>query len=126
MAGQAITADVCAKMVESATRSCHPLLQVPPAPVISNADGLAALSTAFVYGSILLAILVVIAGFAWAKFVAHEAKEMAKADAETYIVKWMVEKAPGIIQSHVELLNDATIGEGNDASAADELGKEAG
>jgi hypothetical protein len=74
----------------------------------------------------LLAILVVIAGFAWAKFVAHEAKEMAKADAETYIVKWMVEKAPGIIQSHVELLNDATIGEGNDASAADELGKEAG
>jgi hypothetical protein len=91
-----------------------------------NADGLAALSTAFVYGSILLAILVVIAGFAWAKFVAHEAKEMAKADAETYIVKWMVEKAPGIIQSHVELLNDATIGEGNDASAADELGKEAG
>ena len=73
----------------------------------------------------LLAALVVLAGFAWAKFVAHEAKEMAKADAQAYIAKWMAEKAPGIIQSHVEFLNDATVGEGNDADAADEIGKEA-
>lgn len=126
MPGQTITADVCSKMVESATRSCQPLISVPPEPATKTADALAALSTAFVYGSILLAVLVLIAGFAWAKLVAHEAKEMAKSAAEAYIAKWMAENAPGIIQAHVELLNDATLGEGNDANAADELGKEAG
>lgn len=126
MAGQVIAADVCGKMVESATKACQPMISLPPEAKISTADSLAALSTAFVYGSILLAILVVLAGFSWAKFVAHEAKEMAKADAEAYIAKWMAEQAPGIIQSHVELLNDATIGEGNDAAAADDLGEGAG
>lgn len=130
MPGSTIAASVCSKLIETAAHSCQPIVAatpiVPPEHAMSAADSLAALSTAFVYGSILLAILVVLAGFAWAKFVAHEAKEMAIADAATYIAKWMAEKAPGIIQSHVELLNDATIGDGNDSVAADELGKEAG
>ncbi len=121
-----ITIDVCSKLVEAASRACPPSLPAAPEAANKTADSLAALSTAFTYGSMLLAAVVVLAGFAWAKFVASEVKEIAKSDAEAYIAKWMAEKAPGIIQSHVELLNDATIGEGNDALAADELGKEAG
>lgn len=121
-----MSADVCSKMVESATKACQPMISVPPEHANSTADALAGLSTAFTYGSMLLAVVVLLAGYGWAKFVAHEAKEMAKTDARDYISKWMAEKAPGIIQSHVELLNDATIGEGDDANAADELGKEAG
>lgn len=91
---------------------------------------LSALSTAFTFGSIILAILAVLVGLAWGKIVARsaekEAKQVAKECAEQYIVKWMADEAPAIIRKQVDLLNDATIGEGDDAAAADEIGKEAG
>ena len=133
MSTQTITADVCSKMVESATRSCQPMISVPAEPSTSAADALTALSAAFTYGSIVLAILAVIAGLAWGKLIAasaekeasRAAKEMAKEAAGSYIAEWLAKEAPGIIQSHVELLMDATLGEGNDADAADEIGKEA-
>lgn len=64
MAGQEISSDVCAKMVESATRSCQPMISVPPEPANSTADALAGLSTAFTYGSMVFAVLALIAGFA--------------------------------------------------------------
>ncbi len=125
MAGQTITADVCGKMVESATRSCQPMISVPPEPVNSTADSLAMLSTAFTFGSILLAIIALIAGFAWGKIVAATAQEEAKTAAKACAEEWMAKNGPGIIQAHVEFLNDATIGEGDDAIAADDIGKEA-
>lgn len=119
--------NVCSAMVESATRSCQPLIQVPPEPVNNTADSLAMLSTAFTFGSILLAIIALIAGFAWGKIVAataeREAKKAAKECAEEYIVKWMADEAPSIIRKQVDLLNDATIGDGDDAQAADDIGK---
>ena len=123
MAGQAISSDVCAKMVESATRACQPMISVPPEPANSTADALAGLSTAFTYGSMVFAVLALIAGFAWAKHVATEAKEMAKADAQNYIDKWLAEKAPGIIRERVDFIIDATIGSGDDATAAEDLGE---
>jgi hypothetical protein len=122
-----IPANVCSQMVESATRSCQPLIQLPAEPAASAADSLAMLSTAFTFGSILLAIIALIAGFAWGKIVAaaaeKEAKKAAKECAEEYIVKWMADEAPAIIRKQVDLLNDATIGAGDDAEAADEIGK---
>lgn len=124
MAGQTITAEVCGKMVESATRSCQPMISVPP-EVSSTADSLAMLSTAFTFGSILLAIIALIAGFAWGKIVAATAQGEAKTAAKACAEEWMAKNGPGIIQAHVEFLNDATIGEGDDASAADDIGKEA-
>lgn len=126
MGAQVISADVCGKMVEAATRSCQPMISVPPEPTNSTADSLAGLSTAFTYGSMLLAVVVLLAGYAWAKFVAHEAKEMAKLDARHYIDKWLADEAPGIIRQRVDLINDATLGSGDDATAADDLGAQAG
>lgn len=77
-----------------------------------------------------LAVLAVIAGFAWGKIVTstaeREAQKMAKACADAYIKKWLAEDAPGIIRERVDLIVDATLGTGNDAKAADDLGKEAG
>lgn len=133
MAGQTITADVCGKMVESATRSCQPMISVPPEPVNSTADSLAALSAAFTYGSIVLAILALIAGFAWGKIVAAnaekearaEAKKVAKECADEYIRDWLSKEAPGIIRERVDFILDATLGSGNDADAADAIGQEA-
>ena len=124
-----VPSNVCAQMVESATRSCQPLIEVPSEPANTAADSLAMLSTAFTFGSIVLAILLVFAGLAWGKIVAaaaeKEAKQAAKECAEDYIVKWMADEAPAIIRKQVDLLNDATIGDGDDAQAADEIGKEA-
>jgi hypothetical protein len=121
-----IPANTCAQMVEAAARSCQPMISMAPEPANTTADSLAALSTAFTYGSMLLAVVVLLAGYAWAKFVAHEAGEMAKTDARNYIDKWLAEEAPGIIRERVDLINDATLGSGNDDTAADDLGAQAG
>ncbi len=122
-----VSANMCAQMVEFTARSCQSLIETPTEPVNSVADSLAMLSTAFTFGSILLAIIALIAGFAWGKIVAataeKEAKQAAKECAEEYIVKWMADEAPAIIRKQVDLLNDATIGDGDDAQAADNIGK---
>lgn len=133
MLGQTISADACSKMVESATRSCQPMISIPPQPANSTADSLAALSTAFTFGSIVLAVLAVMAGFAWAKIVTAnaekearvEAKKVAETYADEYIRDWLSKEAPGIIRERVDFILDATLGSGNDADAADEIGKEA-
>lgn len=99
------------------------MISVPPEQTNSTADALAGLSAAFTYGSMVFAVLAVIAGFAWAKHVAREAKDMAKVDAQNYIDKWLAEKAPGIIRERVDFIIDATLGSGDDATAAEDLGE---
>jgi hypothetical protein len=131
--GQSIPADICSQIVEASARFCHPTAGMPPQPLNPNWDAMAAsfasLSNAFAWGSIVLAVVAIVAALAWGKLVTasaeREAKEMAKRCAKEYIQDWMADNAPGIIRSQVDLLNDATIGEGNDARAADEIGKEA-
>lgn len=137
MATKTIPVDACSTMVESATRSCQPLIAAAPIPDNSTADSLAALSTAFTYGSIVLAVLAVMAGFAWGKLIAARAekearlaatdiaKDVAKVAAEAYIADWLSKQAPGIIRERVDFILDATLGNGNDAQAADDIGKEA-
>jgi hypothetical protein len=133
MSEQTVTADICSKMVESATRSCQPLLSVPPEQPNPNWDAMASsfasLSSAFAWGSIILAVVAVIAALAWGKIVTStaekEAKAMAKACADDYIKEWLSKEAPGIIRERVDFILDATLGSGNDSDAADEIGKEA-
>lgn len=128
-----IPANVCAQMVEAATRSCQPMISVPPEQANPNWDAMAAsfasLSNAFAWGSLILAGVAIIAAFAWGKVVTataeREARDMAKQCAEDYIKDWMAKNAPGIIQRHVEFIQDTTMGGGDDATAADEIGKEA-
>jgi D-arabinose 1-dehydrogenase-like Zn-dependent alcohol dehydrogenase len=85
------------------------------------------LSTAFTFGSILLAIIALAVGFAWGKIIAATAKEeaqkAAKERADDYIQEWLSKEAPAIIRSRVDFILDATLGDGDDAEAADEIGK---
>ena len=126
---EAIPPNLCAQMVDAAAKSCQPAAAPPPVAESGVADSLAALSTAFTFGSILLAIVVLLAGFAWGKIVAasaeKEAKKAAKECAEAYIQDWLSKEAPGIIRRRVDFILDATLGDGDDAAAADEIGKEA-
>lgn len=134
MSIQAISA--CGKIVETATRTCDvspASTMVPQSPAQPNWDALAnsfaSLSAAFAWGSIVLGLIAVLAAIAWGKIVTmiaeKEAREEAKRCANTYIRKWLVEEAPGIIQRHLELLNDATMGSGSDSQAADQIGESA-
>lgn len=142
MPTQKITADVCAQMVESATRSCQPMISVPPEQANPNWDAIAVSLTSqansIAFGSAVIALVVALAGFAWGKIVvasaereAREAaetaaKEVAKDTANAYISQWLAEKAPGIIRERVDLILDATLGSEPDAKAADDLGEQAG
>ncbi|MEA3009920.1 MAG: hypothetical protein QOJ91_1612 [Sphingomonadales bacterium] len=133
MATPSISADICSRMVETAGRSCQPAIAVAAPPANPNWDAMAAsfasLSNAFAWGSIVLAVVAIIAALAWGKIVSvtaeREARDMAKRIAEDYITNWMAQNAPAIIQRHVEFMQDATVGEGSDAAAADAIGQEA-
>lgn len=127
-----VSASACSQMVETATRSCQAV--IPSVREIAPnwdpmATALASQSNAIAWGSLVLAVIVVIAGIAWGKITTanaeREARAMAKACADEYIREWLSKEAPGIIRERVDLILDATLGAGNDADAADEMGKEA-
>ena len=128
-----ITLEACTRVVEAATKVCAaPVPQAAPPPEPNwdaMANGFASLSTAFTWGSILLAVIAVLAALAWGKIVIvtaeREAKEEAKKCAEAYIKEWLSENAAGICRNHVEMILDATMGNGDDRAAADEIGKNA-
>jgi hypothetical protein len=141
MPSQSVSADICLKLVDAATRQCPPVPVAPPAPVNPNWDAIAAsfasLSTAFAWGSIILAAIAVIAAFAWGRLVTASAEKEAKAIAknvaedvakncaDAYIAEWLAKQAPGIIRERVDFIMNATLGPGNDSKAADDIGKEA-
>lgn len=109
------------------------MIPIPPEQANANWDAvaasLAAQSNAIAWGSLVLAVIVVIAGIAWGRITTanaeREARTMAKACADEYIRDWLSKEAPGIIRERVDFILDATLGSGNDSEAADELGKEA-
>lgn len=125
----------CTKIVEAATKSCaSSAVTAPQPPAEPNWDALAnsfaSLSAALAWGSIGLAILAIVVGFAWAKIVAADAKNEARTEAakcaKLYIDDWLREMAPGIVRTHVEYLRSTTISGDKGDNAADAIGNAAG
>ena len=131
---QTIDAATCERFVNAASRSCT--LSAQPAPAVHEppgdalANSFASLSAAFAWGSILLALIAIVAAIGWGFLVRHWAEREARAEAAECVKKlmdkWLVDEAPQIISKHVELLQSASLGEDEDGEAADEIGKEAG
>lgn len=122
--------EACSRMVDAAAKSCAPT-QGPPAPNWdAMATSLASLSNAFAWGSLIVAIMAFIMALAWGRIVTaraeKEARDEAKKCANELIAKWLAEEAPQIIRLNVEIITNATLGTGNDETAADDIGKEAG
>ncbi|MBC3942003.1 hypothetical protein [Sphingomonas albertensis] len=94
------------------------------------ANSFSALSSAFAWGSLLLAVIALVAGLAWGWVITQRAENEARTEAEkcanAYIAKWLTDEAPGLVRAHVENLQNATLGRGNDDEAADAIGEEAG
>ena len=117
----------------------------PPPPVVAsvpvsapNFDGLtasfASLSAAFTWGTIILAVVAVLAAAGWGflvkvwaeKEARDEAERCAKKHTDAYMQKWLATEAPQIVRRHVENLMNATLGNGDEETAAENIGKEAG
>jgi hypothetical protein len=79
-------------MVELAAQSCQPAAVVAPQPATTTADALAGLSTAFTFGSILLAIVALLGGIAWGYLVKGWAEREAREEAERCTKKWIEEE----------------------------------
>ena len=134
MPTKTMSADICLKMVEATARSCQPSVIQQAAPTSPDWDAIAvsltSQSNAIAFGAVVLAVMVAVAGIAWGVIITRnaerEARAMAKACAEDYIARWLADEAPGIIRERVDLIIDATLGPGDDAKAADDLGKSAG
>ena len=54
------------------------------------------------------------------------AEKTAKETAEKIVKEWLGSEAPELIQKQVDLLTDTTLGPGNDGTAADDIGNQAG
>jgi hypothetical protein len=94
------------------------------------ANSFASLSTAFTWGSLILALVAIIGGLAWGWIVAkkaeNEARTEAKRCAEAFIEKWLADEAPRIVREHMENIGKASLGTGNPDEAADAMGNAAG
>lgn len=88
----AVPARMCARMVEVAAQSCQPATAAAPPPATTTADALAGLSTAFTYGSILLAIVALLGAAAWGYLVKGWAEREARDEAERSTKKWIEEE----------------------------------
>ena len=133
-ASAAMSVQACGQLVASAAQSCA-------APIVATqrsqqpnwdamANSFAALSAAFAWGSILLALVGIAGAVGWGFLVKNWAEKAARTAAtecaQRHVDKWLEKEAPRIIREHVELLQSASLGEQNDASAADEIGEGAG
>lgn len=93
-----MSADICLKMVEAATRQCQPVAPVVPVTCVvpetanATADSLAALSTAFTFGSILLAVVTLLGAVTWGILVKGWAEKEAREEAERCTKKWIEEE----------------------------------
>jgi hypothetical protein len=54
------------------------------------------------------------------------AEKTAKETAKEIVKEWLGSEAPELIQKQVDLLTDTTLGPGNDGTAADDIGNQAG
>lgn len=135
LASQTIDAAMCERFVNAASRACvAPGTKAVAAEQTGDfdalANSLAALSAAFGWGSLLLALLAVLAGIGWGYVVKvwaeNEARKEAAECVKKLMDKWLAEEAPQIIRRNVELLQNASLGIDDDAEAADQMGEEAG
>lgn len=127
---------MCERFVNAAARACpNPAASVvsPTAPQPewdALANSFASLSSAFAWGSLLLALIAILAAAGWGYLVKRWAEQEARKEAAECVKrqmdKWLAEEAPQIIRQNVEYLQNASLGTDDDAAAADEMGKEAG
>jgi hypothetical protein len=125
---------MCERFVNVAARSCAAPAQSAPVPHEPPWDALAnsfaSLSAAFAWGAILLALIAIVAAVGWGFLVRHWAEREARVEADECVKrlmdKWLVDEAPQIVRKHVELLQNTSLGNDDEETAADEIGKEAG
>jgi uncharacterized membrane protein YidH (DUF202 family) len=83
---------------------------------------LTALSVMIALGAIFVAILAI---WSYNNFKAL-VEQAAEKKAQECVGSWLEKEAPGVVREQLGFLNDATLGTGNDAKAADDMGENAG
>lgn len=136
-----IDAAMCERLIGAAYKACPTPVALtgtaasPPPPVAQPewdalANAFASLSMALAWGSLLLGIVAIAAGVAWARHVRKSAEEEARAEArkcvEELMREWRSTDLPPLVRQSVEVILDASKGLGNDLTAADEMGEGAG
>lgn len=123
-----LTADACAQIVSKVVAEGHASVgsAAPPPNFDALAVSIGAQGNAIAMqanwltcGSIILALVAIIAGFAWGKIVTataeREAREAAQACADAHIKKWLEEVAPPLVirqaMEFLQTLGEATISE---------------
>lgn len=134
MASPQIPVSACERLVELATKPCNAPVSAPVVEQGPNWDALAtALSVVGVgltVGGIILGIVAIIMGFAWAKLVKRDAEEEARKEAracvEKLMAEWRTKELPTLVRQNAEIILNTSGGDANDLEAADRMGEGAG
>lgn len=94
--------DMCARMIDAASKSCASSVAAKAPASVSTGDGLTALSTAFMYGSLLLGLTALFGAIAWGFVVKGWAEREARIEAERCARKWLEDEAPPIIRREIQ------------------------
>jgi uncharacterized membrane protein YidH (DUF202 family) len=87
---------------------------------------LTGLSVMIAIGAIFIAVLAIWSYNHFKTLTEASAEKAASEKAEEMVLSWLSNEAPAVVRKHVDLLTDATLGNGDDDTAADDIGKEAG
>ena len=132
MAAPLISVSVCERLIEAASRPCPAPVEVSPVSGAPEpewdalANSFASLGSAFAWGALVFALIALLGGVTWGYLVREQAKEEAKRCAEEAVREWLEKQAPALVRQQVDWIRDTSIGAGDDAKAADDIGKEAG
>lgn len=134
MASPQIPVSVCERLIEAGSKPCPVAAAVPVLEQQPNWDALATslavLGVGLTVGGIILGIVAIIMGFAWAKLVKRDAEEEARKEAracvERLMTEWRTNELPALVRQNVEIILDASGGDENDLTAADRMGEGAG
>lgn len=133
-----IDAGICERLINAATAHCASpmaaIQQSPMSPTIKepNWDGvvvsLTSLSATFVWGSILLAVVVIALAIGWGYLVRGWAKDEATKVANEVMNEWLKRDAPKILREAASLLNpnDGALSSTAAQKSADEIGEKSG
>jgi hypothetical protein len=135
VASSHVSSESCLRLLEAATNGCKrgvEQISAPPAAAVQIpatpdwnplSTSLTSLSTAFAWGSIVIAGLAIVVTIVLGFVVVHRAEKEAHDTAKKCADEWLAANGPRLMREYVELIQSPAIDGNGNGNAADEMGE---
>lgn len=137
MASSHISSEACVRLLEAATNGCKRGVEQIPAPPAAAAQipavpdwnpvstSLTSLSTAFTWGSVVIAFMAILVTIGLVYVVGQRAEKEAHDTAKKCADEWLAANGPRLMREYIELIQSPAIDGSGNGNAADEMGESA-